>query len=352
MAKGESIEHKWLSRSIESAQRKVEGHNFDIRKQLLDYDDVSNEQRRVIYQQRDEILVGKDLTEVSSGMIKGVLDNLFDTYIPPKSMIESWDIEGLEAILKNEYLIDYNINNKLETNSRVSDVEIKAEIIDQAMSGYKTKMSHFTAQIKNEMQNFAGSIIGDDKAAWDISQLDDFCLQNDIFLEKSFETYVNENPDITRQELLSHFDQYAIEPGIAHQITRFERGVLLQHIDYYWREHLTQLEQLRQGIHLRGYAQKDPKQEYKQEAFNLFSGMLDNIKRNAAKVLLTARLQGISDIMHEDIGASSAPQMVHHNAPNILQPQVVEDGERPISRNAPCPCGSGKKYKHCHGKLV
>lgn len=352
MAKGESIEHKWLSRSIESAQRKVEGHNFDIRKQLLDYDDVSNEQRRVIYQQRDEILVGKDLSDISTGMVNGVLDNLFDTYIPPKSMVENWDIEGLQTILRNEYLLDYDINHKLETNPRILEPEIKAEILELATSKYKAKMTDFTTRVGDDMQNFANSMIGEDKATWNIEQLDEFCTQNGILLTKSFRALALENPNLERHELLAYFGEHVVSPSKANQVVRFERSVLLQHIDYYWREHLTQLEQLRQGIHLRGYAQKDPKQEYKQEAFNLFSGMLDSIKRDAAKVLLTAKLQGIGDIQGEDIDTPFAPEMVHRNAPNLLQPQVVEEGERPISRNAPCPCGSGKKYKHCHGKLA
>jgi preprotein translocase subunit SecA len=352
MAKGESIEHKWLTRSIESAQRKVEGHNFDIRKQLLDYDDVSNEQRRVIYQQRDEILAGENLSDITLGMINGVLDNLFDTYIPHKSMPEDWDLESIDAILKNEYLLDYSIKDKLESNPRILEADIKAEILQLATDTYKNKMTEFAIKIERDIQNFAYNVIGEDKATWNISALDDFCSQNGIIVDKKFAAYVSEQPEITREELLAYFAKSAIEPSKAFQITRFERGILLQHIDYYWREHLTQLEQLRQGIHLRGYAQKDPKQEYKQEAFNLFSDMLDGIKRDAAKVLLTVRLQGINDIPDDDIEALAGPQMIHQNAPAILQPNVVTEGERPISRNAPCPCGSGKKYKHCHGKLA
>lgn len=354
MDKGESIEHKWLSRSIESAQRKVEGHNFDIRKQLLDYDDVSNEQRRVIYQQRDDILAGENLSDITLGMINGVLDHLFDMYIPYKSMPENWDIDGLEAILKNEYLIDYSIKAKLKSDQRILESDIKAEILQLATDKYKTKMVEFAAKIENDIQNFVQSIIGQDKASWNISLLDDFCTQNGIILNKSLVAYVNENPDIDREGLLTYFIKSVVEPAKAFQVTRFERGVLLQHIDYYWREHLTQLEQLRQGIHLRGYAQKDPKQEYKQEAFNLFSDMLDNVKRDAAKVLLTVRLQGINDIPNDDIELIPAPKMIHNNAPIVLQQNLVQevDKQRPIGRNAPCPCGSGKKYKHCHGKLA
>ena len=353
MAPGESIEHKWLSRSIESAQRKVEGHNFDIRKQLLDYDDVSNEQRRVIYQQRDEILVGTDLSDITLGMINGILDNLFDMYIPHKSMPEDWDMDGLDALLKNEYLIDYSVKAKLESNPRILESDIKAEILQLASDKYRAKMEGFAAKIEKDILNFADGIISEDKATWNIGVLDDFCMQNGIIVDKSFVTYVNETPDINRGELLAYFVRSVVEPSKNFQITRFERGVLLQHIDYYWREHLTQLEQLRQGIHLRGYAQKDPKQEYKQEAFNLFSDMLDNIKRDAARVLLTVRLQGIDDIPVDDIEAPAAPELIHNNAPTILQQNVVKNvGARPISRNGPCSCGSGKKYKHCHGRLA
>jgi preprotein translocase subunit SecA len=352
MAKGESIEHKWLSRSIESAQRKVEGHNFDIRKQLLDYDDVSNEQRRVIYQQRDEILVGENLSDITQGMINGVLDNQFDNYIPPKTLTEDWDIDGFEAILKNEYLIDYSIKAKLEANPKILESDIKEEIIHLAIEKYKGKMADFANKIEADIKNFVNGIIGDDKTTWNVSILDDFCNQNGIPLEISLVDYVAKNPDLSKEQLLAYFSQSVIEPSKLYQVNRFERGVLLQHIDYHWRDHLTQLEQLRQGIHLRGYAQKDPKQEYKQEAFALFSDMLDNIKRDAAKVLLTVRLQGIDDIPNDDIEAVSAPEMIHQNAPTILQPNVIPENERPISRNAPCPCGSGKKYKHCHGKLA
>lgn len=351
MAKGESIEHKWLSRSIESAQRKVEGHNFDIRKQLLDYDDVSNEQRRVIYQQRDEILAGTQLSEITFGMINGVIANLFDMHIPHKSMPEDWDVDGLDAMLKNEYRLDYSIKDKLQNNLRITEDEIKSQIIQLANDSYKTKMSEFQLRIQSDMQNFVENNIGEDKASWNVALLDDFCVQNNISIDESFTDYVAAHPDLTRNELISYFNEQVAQKSGANQVTRFERGVLLQHIDYHWREHLTQLEQLRQGIHLRGYAQKDPKQEYKQEAFNLFSDMLNSIKRDAVKVLLTVQLQGMNDIPTDDIEPLDKPELIHHNAPTILQPEVAQ-GEVPISRNSPCSCGSGKKYKHCHGKLV
>ena len=160
------------------------------------------------------------------------------------------------------------------------------------------------------------------------------------------------HPEITRDALIAYFKQQVSEL-INNQVTRFERGVLLQHIDYYWRDHLTQLDQLRQGIHLRGYAQKDPKQEYKRESFELFSGMLDNIKHDAAKVLLTVRLQSMNDVPTEDLSDSNQPPEFIHNAlqPTFQVNDLSVDNSPKIGRNSPCPCGSGKKYKQCCGKL-
>ena len=195
-------------------------------------------------------------------------------------------------------------------------------------------------------------LIGEDKAAWGIQNLDDFCAQNGISLTISFKDYVAQHPEITRDELIEYFKQQVSEL-INNQVTRFERGVLLQHIDYYWRDHLTQLDQLRQGIHLRGYAQKDPKQEYKRESFDLFSIMLDNIKHDAAKVLLTVRLQGTEDIPQHDIVDSNRPPEYVHNELSMFQTNQVPIDDAPrVGRNSPCPCGSGKKYKQCCGKLV
>lgn len=342
MEKGESIEHKWLSRSIESAQRKVEGHNFDIRKQLLDYDDVSNDQRRVIYQQRDEILSSEDLSDITLGMIKGVIGQIFDDYIPPKSMEEMWDITGLEKTLNDEFKVIYDIQETLKNNPKITEEEIKSEIIQKATDAYNHKMKIFSDRVEKDIHGFVSNMVSEDKESWNIEGLDAFCMQNGIELSETFKDYLVKNPDISRDQLIKHFSEVVGSVG-KRQVTRFERGILLQHIDYHWRDHLTGLEQLRQGIHLRGYAQKDPKQEYKTESFNLFSGMLDNIKRDAAKVLLTVQIQGLEDIPTDDM------EPVHE------LPQVKDEmptGVTEVSRNSPCPCGSGKKYKHCHGKLT
>ena len=360
MEKGESIEHKWLSRSIESAQRKVEGHNFDIRKQLLDYDDVSNDQRRVIYQQRDEILTGMALSEITHGMIKGVLGQLFDTYIPPKSMEEQWDIAGLEKILNDDYRVEVDIAAMLRDNPKISEDDIKQAVIDTALDLYRKKMEVFASRVEVDINNFIAGIIHEDKANWNIEGLDAFCRQNGIELPETFVEFYAKNPEISREDLLQHFNQVVGSVG-KRQVNRFERGILLQHIDYHWRDHLTGLEQLRQGIHLRGYAQKDPKQEYKSESFNLFSGMLDNIKRDAAKMLLTVQIQGLDDIPVDDIepieDIIAAPATYIDNQSNqpVSRSNIAEEAvavPSEVSRNSPCPCGSGKKYKHCHGKLA
>lgn len=351
MDKGESIEHKWLSRSIESAQRKVEGHNFDIRKQLLEYDDVSNEQRRVIYQQRDEILTSEDLSDLTFGMIDGVVGLVFDSYIPYKSMPEDWDTSGLQKILGDEYLLNYPIEDKLASNPNIMEETIKEEIIELANNNYRSKMDEFRARVRADVNDFVAKVISVDKESWNIQALDDFCTQNGINRPIRFSQYINENPNITQLELIDYFLSSVGDTG-QRQVTRFERGVLLQHLDYHWREHLTQLEQLRQGIHLRGYAQKDPKQEYKQESFSLFSIMLDNIKRDAARVLLTVKLQGINDAPTEEIEDSNMlPTKSIHQEGSTLNPLISHEDKKGPGRNAPCPCGSGKKYKHCCGKL-
>ena len=341
MEKGESIEHKWLSRSIESAQRKVEGHNFDIRKQLLDYDDVSNDQRRVIYQQRDEILTGDELSDITFGMIKGVLNQIVDTYIPPKSMEEVWDIPGLEKLLNDEFRVHIDIASMIKSNPKIHEEEIKDTILNQALDMYQQKMSVFAKRVSEDIQRFVLNMVPEDKSAWNIEALDMFCAQNGIDTTESFVSYVANNPEITQKDLLDYFNTNISTVG-KNQVNRLERGILLQHIDYHWREHLTGLEQLRQGIHLRGYAQKDPKQEYKTESFNLFASMLGSIKRDAAKMLLTVQIQGLDDIPNDDI------EPVEEMVTSTSSTQAPNE----LNRNAPCHCGSGKKYKHCHGKLI
>ena len=341
MEKGESIEHKWLSRSIESAQRKVEGHNFDIRKQLLDYDDVSNDQRRVIYQQRDDILTGNDLSEITYGMINGILSQVVDSYIPPKSMIEIWDVAGLEKILNDEFRVNIDIAKLIELNPKIHEEEIKKLVLKQADDIYRHKMSVFAKRVETDIEKFASNMIPEDKSAWNLEALDMFCAENGVNIAESFVSYVASNPDIDSGKLREYFKTNTSDSSKC-QVNRFERGILLQHIDYHWREHLTGLEQIRQGIHLRGYAQKDPKQEYKTESFNLFSSMFDNIKRDAARMLLTVQIQEPEDAPNEDV--VPIENMITSTT-NSVPP---DEG---LNRNAQCYCGSGKKYKHCHGKL-
>lgn len=357
MEKGEAIEHKWLSRSIESAQRKVEGHNFDIRKQLLEYDDVSNDQRRVVYQQRDDVLNGTDLADITIGMIDVVLSDLFDSYIPPKSMDEMWDVEGLEKYLKDQYTLNYDIKSQI--TPKVNMDSIKTNVIDAARNKYLEKMSSFAEKVDGDVKSFINNVITETSS--DIGAIDNFCIQNGVPLQETFSMFVEKNPDISAHELKEYFNNVVGNMGKM-QITRLERSILLQNIDHHWREHLTNLEQLRQGIHLRGYAQKDPKQEYRSESFALFSSMLDSIKADAAKMLLAVQISGLDDIPNEEsIPHPELQNLIHEASSSILSNQPIlsnnntinngKVGEITPSRNSMCPCGSGKKYKHCHGKL-
>lgn len=294
MPEGEAIESGIVSRSIESAQRKVEARNFDIRKQLLEYDDVANDQRKVIYQQRNEILEGSDISETITALRHGVLDDLFTTYIPEGSIEEQWDIPALELALTSEWQLEVPIQLMLK-----------------------------------------------------------------------------EHPELTEEELYDHI-QAAADKAYADKVevvgreafNGFERSVMLQSIDKCWREHLAALDQLRQGIHLRGYAQKNPKQEYKREAFELFGQMLDQIRQEVVKVVMNVRIQS-----REEAEAAQAAELertkmtnVNYQHADISEPEEEaapeEEKQRPmvnqfpkVGRNDLCPCGSGKKYKHCHGKL-
>ena len=274
-------------------------------------------------------------------MIKGVLNQLVDTYIPPKSMEEMWDIPGLEKLLNDEFRVHIDIASMIKSNPKIHEEEIKDTILNQALDMYQQKMSVFAKRVSEDIQKFVLNMVPEDKSAWNIEALDMFCAQNGIDTTESFVSYVANNPEITQKDLLDYFNTNISTVG-KNQVNRFERGILLQHIDYHWREHLTGLEQLRQGIHLRGYAQKDPKQEYKTESFNLFASMLDSIKRDAAKMLLTVQIQGLDDIPNDDI------EPVEEMVTSTSSTQAPNE----LNLNAPCHCGSGKKYKHCHGKLI
>jgi len=291
MPDGEAIEAGIVTRSIESAQRKVEARNFDIRKQLLEYDDVANDQRKVIYQQRNAILEAQDLSEQIAALREGCFTDLVRQYVPAESVEEQWDIAGLQQVLHDEWQLDVPLQQMVEQASEISDEDIVRAVVEAAHAAYRAKVE---------------------------------------------------------------------QVGQGH-FTQFERMVLLQSLDSHWREHLSALDYLRQGIHLRGYAQKQPKQEYKREAFELFGQLLDAVKNEVTKVLMTVRVQSGEQVEQ----AASAMESKAEHIANVTYTAPTETGEVEttvdaatraapvprVGRNEPCPCGSGKKYKHCHGKL-
>jgi preprotein translocase subunit SecA len=306
MPDGEAIEAGIVTRSIESAQRKVEGRNFDIRKQLLEYDDVSNDQRKVIYQQRNDILDAQALGAQIAALREGCFTDLVHQFVPPETVEEQWDLAGLEKVLAEEWGIRLPLKAEVEAAAAMTDEDIVEKVVAAGNAAFEEKVT----QVGEE--NF----------------------------------------------------------------THFERMVLLQSIDSHWREHLAALDYLRQGIHLRGYAQKQPKQEYKREAFELFGQMLDAVKNEVTKVLMTVKVQSAEQV---EQAAEDLEDRAERIA-NVTYTGPSESGEvqstldestaaqqRPaalaagfaaagavghVGRNDPCPCGSGKKYKHCHGQLT
>jgi preprotein translocase subunit SecA len=296
MPDGEAIEAGIVSRSIESAQRKVEARNFDIRKQLLEYDDVSNDQRKVIYQQRNDILDASDLSAQIASLREGCFTDLVHQWVPPESVEEQWDIPALEKGLAEEYGVRVELQREVQAASSITDEDIVEKVLKAANDAFDAKVQ----QIGNT--NF----------------------------------------------------------------TQFERIVLLQSIDTHWREHLSALDYLRQGIHLRGYAQKQPKQEYKREAFELFGQLLDSVKNDVTKVLMTVTVQSGEQLEQaaEDMeDRAERISNVTYTAPTETGEveskldestlRQLEQSSMPrVGRNDPCPCGSGKKYKHCHGRLA
>jgi preprotein translocase subunit SecA len=294
MPEGEAIEAGMVTRSIESAQRKVEARNFDIRKQLLEYDDVSNDQRKVIYQQRNDILDATEMDGQIQALREGSFTDLVRQYVPVESVEEQWDLPALERILKDEWQIELPLREKVSAASAITDEEILEMVLTAANEAFKVKLEAVG------VENFVP----------------------------------------------------------------FERVVLLQSIDTHWREHLSALDYLRQGIHLRGYAQKQPKQEYKREAFELFGQLLDSVKNEVTRVLMNVKIESTQQI-------EEAAQVLEERAENISNVTYTAPDEQgqaqqsqqapaqfqsslmaPVGRNEPCPCGSGKKYKFCHGKLA
>jgi preprotein translocase subunit SecA len=296
MPEGEAIEAGIVTRSIESAQRKVEARNFDMRKQLLEYDDVSNDQRKVIYQQRNAILDASDLNAQIASLREGTFQDLVRAHVPHESVEEQWDLASLQKQLTEDWRIDIDLAGMVAAADSMTDEDVLKAVMDAANANFAAKVE----QVGSE------------------------------------------------------------------SFTHFERMVLLQTIDTQWRDHLSSLDYLRQGIHLRGYAQKQPKQEYKREAFELFGQMLDGVKNEVTKTLMTVRIQS-SEQLDE---AAQALEARGENISNVTYTAPTETGEAQVTeaaapvpagdaslfarvgRNEPCPCGSGKKFKQCHGKLA
>lgn len=300
MEQGEAIEHKWVTKSIENAQKKVEGRNFDIRKSLLDFDNVANDQRRVIYEQRNEILGEEDIADVINAIREDVVSHLSQQFVPPDSVVEMWDLPGLEEALKTDFQMELPITGWVEADKKLDD----QGLCDKLLNVFK---EHYAAKEAK---------IGD--------------------------------------------------PGVMRQL---EKQIMLQTLDRLWKDHLAQMDYLRQGIHLRGYAQKNPKQEYKREAFDLFRGMLDSLKFETIQFLTMVELRRQEEVdemeqknreaaealrqqqqaEHPGFGAEKAAPSDEADAGDVSG--TVQRQSPKVGRNSPCPCGSGKKYKHCHGQV-
>ncbi|MDE2252834.1 MAG: preprotein translocase subunit SecA [Betaproteobacteria bacterium] len=308
MPEGEAIEAGMVTRSIESAQRKVEARNFDVRKQLLEYDDVANEQRKILYEQRNAILDNQDVSAQIADLREGSVTDLVHMFVPPQSMEEQWDVAGMERALRDDMQVELSLKDWIEADQTITDEDVLERVLEAVNAHYKAKVDSVGAA------NFAG----------------------------------------------------------------FERMVLLQSLDQHWREHLSALDYLRQGIHLRGYAQKQPKQEYKREAFELFGQMLDAVKNDVTRTLMTVqvqtqeqadaaaeqieqRAQSLINVVYQhpeagsavlaDAGLAGEDAAVAAAATGTAVMQPIVNALPKVGRNDPCPCGSGKKYKHCHGKL-
>ncbi|WP_237385651.1 preprotein translocase subunit SecA [Xenorhabdus sp. Sc-CR9] len=291
MKPGEAIEHPWVTKAIANAQRKVESRNFDIRKQLLEYDDVANDQRRAIYAQRNDLLDVSDVSETISSIREDVFKITIDTYIPPQSLEEMWDVEGLQERLVNDFDLDLPIKEWLDKEPELHEETLRDRILDKAIEVYKQK-----------------------------------------------EEIVN-----------------------AEMMRNFEKGIMLQTLDTLWKEHLAAMDYLRQGIHLRGYAQKDPKQEYKRESFAMFANMLESLKYEVISTLskvqvrMPEEVEALEQQRREEAERLARKQYLSHEVEQgaLMSEEEAQmaSGERKVGRNDTCPCGSGKKYKHCHGRL-
>jgi preprotein translocase subunit SecA len=301
MQSGEAMEHRMVTNAIEKAQRKVEGRNFDIRKQLLEYDDVANEQRKVIYHMRNSLLAAEHIGDTISEFREEVLNSTIDAHIPPQSMPEQWDVSGLEAALYSDFGLKLPVQQWLDEDDKLYEETLREKILAQLLAAY------------NEKEDLAG----------------------------------------------------------AEALRAFEKQMLLRVLDDLWKDHLSTMDHLRHGIHLRGYAQKNPKQEYKRESFTLFQELLDSIKRDTIRVLSHVQVRREDPVEEEARLRREAEEMArrmqfeHAAAPSLDEPEVGEEQgdvavataaapvrtEPKVGRNEPCPCGSGKKYKHCHGQI-
>jgi preprotein translocase subunit SecA len=316
MERGEAIEHKWVTKAIENAQRKVEARNFDIRKQLLDYDDVANDQRKEIYVLRNELMSADEVKDQVDAIREDVVSGVIDRYIPPQSLDEQWDVPGLELAIREEFTLDLPVADWLKEEDELHEEPLRERIHDEVVQAYQRK------------EEMAGT------------------------------------------EVMRHF----------------EKAVMLQVLDQAWKEHLAAMDYLRQGIGLRGFAQKNPKQEYKREAFEMFQGLTDRLKTEVIGILSRIEVRAEEDVaaVEEQRRLHSEVNLIHEEAmlPELETAMVGEaeapagpvpgpqrqpvppamaaaDGERTpfvrdgrkIGRNEPCPCGSGKKYKQCHGRV-
>jgi len=298
MEKGEAIEHRMVTNAIEKAQRKVEGRNFDIRKQLLEYDDVANDQRQIIYQQRDDLLGETDISDTITAIRRDVVSEAIDSHIPPMSVEEQWDVPGLEKKLETEFAISLPLQQWLDQDDKLHEETLREKIIDAVQGAYDRK----SAEVGPDMR-------------------------------------------------------------------RLEKQIMLQVLDTLWKEHLSTMDHLRQGIHLRAYAQKNPKQEYKRESFQLFEQLLSNLKYEVVKFLSHVQIQRRDEAAaieqaRREAAAREHLAFQHAQAPSMdagaqatdpeeapATPQTYTRDQPKVGRNEPCPCGSGKKYKQCHGKL-
>ncbi len=296
MQEGEAIEHPWVTKAIANAQKKVEGRNFDIRKQLLEYDDVANDQRKVIYQQRDELMDSTDISDTIQALRQDVVNDLVSLYIPPQSMEEQWNIPGLAEALKKEFDLELPLQQWLDEDDSLHEEPLRKRLIEHL------------EQVYAEKEQLVGSA----------------------------------------------------------PLREFEKAIMLQTLDSHWKEHLAAMDYLRQGIHLRGYAQKNPKQEYKREAFEMFSAMLENIKKDVIGILSKVQVRTPEEMAVAPRERHDEELQYQHAEPSGFSAEQPEAGaeaegetdqrpfvrsDRKVGRNEPCPCGSGKKYKQCHGQL-